>query len=101
MKCLCIEFTHPTLLRTFWLLLHCVIVILILYGVRISIEDGSLTNKPELLRQLLFWALSLALAIRIARDCGVSRNSFAKKLLMIFIIYIPTALILAVIAGVI
>jgi len=98
MKVLGIEFARPTFKKAFFLLLSSLIVAGFIYGIKISIDDGSITNKPEILRQIIFWPFSLALALRYADAFGLSRNPFIKKLLMIFIFYIPVGLVLAAIA---
>ena len=101
MKIIGIEFAWPTLLVAFRLLLACIIVTLFIYGVRVSIDDGSVKNMTEVLRHLMFWPFSIVLAIRIAHAFGLALNSFPKKIFMVFIIYIPVGAILAIIGGVI
>ena len=101
MQILGIKFVRPTLARIFWLLPACFIVIGFVYGVRTSIDDGSVTRDPETLRHLVFWPFSLALAIRFAHAFGLSENPMAQKIFMTMIFYIPIGLARAIAGGLI
>ena len=101
MEIIGIEFEWSTLLVAFRLLLACIVVTFFVYGAKVSIDDGSVKNMPEVLRHLVFWPFSIVLTIRIAHAFGLILNSFPKKVLMVFIIYIPVGVILAIIGGVI
>ena len=94
-----IKFTWPSVEALIFLFIATLIVSGMIYGVRNSIEDGSLTNKPELLRQIVFWSFSPVLAIRFAHAFGLNENSFRSKVLMIAMFYVPVGLVLAEIGG--
>lgn len=101
MKILGIKFVPPTLSKIIGLLLACLIVIGMIYGIGASIDDGSVTNKPEVLRHVIFWPFSIVLAIRFAYAFGLSENSFPKKICMVMAFYIPVGFVLAIIGGLI
>jgi hypothetical protein len=94
-----IKFVRPTLSKIIGLLLACFIVTGMIYGIGTSIDDGSVTKEPELLRHIIFWPFSLVLAIRFAHAFGLSENLLAKKFLMVLAFYMPVGLALAIIGG--
>ena len=100
MQIIGIKFSLPTPAKAFWMLSACLIVTLMLYGIGLSIENGDIKNKPELLRHLMFWPFSLVLAFRIAYAFGLSENIFPKNLLMVFMFFIPVAFIQSFVAGI-
>lgn len=85
-----------------WLILFALkslIVIGMLYGIRTSIEDGEVTNEPELLRNLMFFPFSMALCFLFCRLIGLAKNDWPNRFMMLGIAYIPIGLFLGNIAG--
>jgi len=95
-----VKFSLPTLTKIFWMFSACLIVTLILYGIGSAIDDGEIKNQPELLRHLMFWPLSIVLALRIAHAFGLAENTLLKKLLMVFMFFIPVAFVQSFVVGI-
>lgn len=96
-----IKFSFPAPLKIFSLAMACFVVFGMIYGVGTSVDDGTIKNKPELLRHLVFWSFSFALAYKFAATFCSSENKFAKKLLVAFVFYVPIGLSLALAGGLI
>lgn len=95
-----LRFSMPTGFGIFSLVLSTAIVSLSLYGIRAAVEEGRVTNDPELLRQIMFGMFSIALAVKFARVFGMSQNGIGNKLLMVALFYVPIGLMLAAVSGV-
>ena len=95
-----LNFSMPSGLGIFSLVLSTIIVSLTLYGIRTAIEDGRVTNDPEQLRQIMFGMFSLALAVKFSRTFGMSQNRLGNKILMVALFYVPIGLMLAAVSGV-
>jgi len=48
----------------------------------------------------MFWPFSLALAFRIAYAFGLSENTLSKKVLMVFMFFIPVAFAQSFVVGI-
>ncbi|MCL2341060.1 MAG: hypothetical protein FWC49_05090 [Proteobacteria bacterium] len=95
-----VHFSLPTPGKIFWMLSACLIVTVSLYGVGALIDEGSIKNQPEVLRHCMFWPFSLVLAFRIAYAFGLSENTLSKKVLMIFMFFIPAAFVQSFVVGI-
>ena len=93
-------FQAPTLSGVLGLITGSLIIIGTVYKVGISINDGTIRNHPEILRQLVFWPFSIVFAIRMAAAFGLFLNKMPQKILMVMLFYIPSAVLLAYIGGI-
>lgn len=93
-------FSRPTLVEIILFVIKFVIVIGMLYGIRSAIEDGEVTNKPELLRNLVFYSFSMALCFKFCRLIGLVKNDWPNRFMMLGIFYIPIGTFLGGIAGI-
>lgn len=100
MKLLGLDFKMPKFFTAFSLILATLIVTGTIYGIRVSIDDGTVTNKPELLRQIMFWPFSLVLAIRFTNAFWQPGSSWHQRIAMTLLFYIPIGLALAYVGGI-
>jgi hypothetical protein len=94
-------FKRPTILKTLSFFVEVPIVVLMLYALRLQIEEGKITNEPELLRSLMFYGFSLAICFRFCYLIGLGANTWPMRFLMFAMFYVPIGLGLAKLSGVI
>jgi len=92
-------FHKPTLLKSLFFGKACIIVLLFMYGIRTAIEDGSVKNEPELLRQLIFYPFSLALCFKFCDLIGFRQNDWPRRLLIFAVFYAPMGFLLGKLSG--
>src|SRR4051794_13254439 len=95
MKIAGIVFRRPTVLKTLFTAFECTIPVLMLYGIRTAIEDGSVTNEPELLRRIMFGMFSPALCFKFCSLIGLRENDWPGRVLMFLLFYMPIGFLLA------
>jgi len=71
-----------------------------LYGIRIAIEDGTVTNEPELLRNIMFGMFSPVICLRFCDLFGLRENNWFGMLQMFLLFYAPIGYLLAKLTGV-
>lgn len=94
-------FRKPTLLKALSFCVEIPIAVGMLYAVRLQIEEGKITNEPELFRSLMFYGFSPAICFRCCYLIGLGENTFRMQLLMFAIFYVPIGLSLAKLIGMI
>jgi hypothetical protein len=90
----------PPILKTVLFCFEVMIAIGTLIGIRSAIEDGEITNDPEVLRNIMFYMFSLAVCFQFCRMIGLARNDWPNRFVMLGISYIPIGTILGIIAGI-
>jgi hypothetical protein len=94
-----IIFRKPKFLKVFFFVIECTIPVLMLYGIRTAIEDGKVTNEPELLRQIMFGMFSPVICLRFCDLFGLRENNWFGGLQMFLLFYIPIGYLLAKLTG--
>jgi len=93
-------FRKPKIPKVLFFLIECTIPMLILYGIRVAIEDGTVTNEPELLRNIMFGMFSPVICLRVCDLFGLRENNWFGRLQMFLLFYVPIGYLLAKLTGV-
>jgi hypothetical protein len=96
-----VVFRRPRLLRSALFAVECTIPVLMLYGIRTAIEDGSIKNDPELLRGIMFGMFSPVICLRFCDLIGLRENTWPNRVLMFAMLYVPIGFLLAKLTGVV
>ncbi len=94
-----VAFHKPTFFETLLLGKAFVIVVAMMYGVRTVIEDGTLTNEPELFREAMFLMFSIVLPFKLCHMFCWRGNDWSTRCTMFLLFYIPIGLALAKLCG--
>lgn len=100
MKIAGIAFRAPTFLKLLFFVIECTIPVLMLFGIRVAIADGSVANEPELLRGIMFGLFSPALCLRVCYLFGWRENRWRGRALIFLLFYPPIGFLLAKLSGV-
>ena len=95
-----VVFRKPKLLNVLLFFVESTIPVLMLYGIRIAIEDGTVTNEPELLRRIMFGMFSPAICLRFCDLFGLRENNWFGGLQMFLLFYVLIGYLLAKLTGV-
>jgi hypothetical protein len=95
-----VVFRKPKFLKVLLFCIECPIPVLMLYGIRIAIEDGTVTNEPELLRNIMFGMFSPVICLRFCDLFGLRENNWFGMLQMFLLFYVPVGYLLAKVVGV-
>ena len=95
-----IAWRKPKVLKVFLFFIECAIPVLMLYGIRVAIEDGTVTNEPELLRRIMFGMFSPVICLRFCDLFGLRENNWFGGLQMFLLFYAPIGYLLAKLTGV-
>jgi len=95
-----VVFRKPKVPKVLLFCIECAIPVLMLYGIRMQIEDGSITNEPELLRNIMFGMFSPVICLRFCDLFGLRENNWFGMLQMFLLFYVPVGYLLAKVAGV-
>ena len=95
-----IVWRKPKVLKVLLFVVECSIPVLTLYGIRTAIEDGTVTNEPELLRRIMFGMFSPVICLRFCDLFGLRENNWFGGLQMFLLFYAPIGYLLAKLTGV-
>jgi len=95
-----IVWRKPNILKGCLFFIECAVPVLMLYGIRVAIEDGTVTNEPELLRRIMFGLFSPAICLRFCDLFGLRENNWFGRLQMFLLFYVPIGYALANLSGV-
>ena len=95
-----IVWRKPRALKVFMYFVECTIPVLMLYGIRTAIADGTVTNEPELLRRIMFGMFSPVICLRFCDLFGLRENNWLGGLQMFLLFYAPIGYLLAKVTGV-
>jgi hypothetical protein len=76
-----------------------VVVVFLMWGIRTVIEDKSLTNEPELFREVMFTMFSIVLPFKLCHMLCWRGNDWATRGTMFLAFYIPIGFALAKLCG--
>ena len=93
-------FSKPKVHKVLFFCIECAIPLLMLYGIRVAIEDGTVTNEPELLRNIMFGMFSPVICLRVCGLFGLRENNWFGMLQMFLLFYVPIGFLLAKLTGV-
>jgi len=94
-----VKFHKPTFFETLLFGKALVAVVAMLYGVRMVIENGSLTNEPELFRETMFLMFSIVLPLKLCHMLCWRGNDWSTRCAMFLVFYIPIGFALAKLCG--
>jgi len=95
-----IIFRKPKAVKICFFVVECTVPVLMLYGIRAAIEDGSVSNEPELLRNIMFGMFSPVICLRFCDLFGLRENNWFGRLQMFLLFYAPIGYLLAKVTGV-
>jgi hypothetical protein len=95
-----VVFRKPKALKVCLFVAECTIPVLMLWGVRTAIEDGTVTNEPELFRNIMFGMFSPVICLRFCDLFGLRENNWFGGLQMFLLFYAPIGYLLAKLTGV-
>jgi hypothetical protein len=90
----------PTILKAILFAFEFLVAVAMLSGIRSAIEDGEITNYPEVLRDIMFYMFSAAVCFQFCRMIGLGKNDWPNRFMMLGISYIPIGAIMGIIAGI-
>jgi hypothetical protein len=94
-----VAFHKPTFFDVALFCKALVVVLLVMWGVRTVIEDKSLTNEPELFRDVMFTMFSVVLPFKLCHMFCWRGNDWTTRAMMFLAFYIPIGFALGKLCG--